>query len=102
MPTRPLAEARRVSIVSSANGSGKTTLGRELASMLDAPFIELDALLHGPDWVETPTDAVIAGLEPTLVEPRWVVDSRTLGPREIAPLAVAARAVALAGHEQWA
>ncbi len=47
---------RKVAIVASASGNGKTTLGRELARRLDVPFVELDALVHGPNWVETPDD----------------------------------------------
>lgn len=79
MATRSLDAVRRVSILSSASGSGKTTLGRELSVILGAPFVELDALVHGPGWVETPTDALLATLEPTLAEPRWVVDGNYRG-----------------------
>ena len=35
---------------------GRPPLGRELARRLDVPFIEPDALVHGPNWVETPDD----------------------------------------------
>lgn len=45
---------RRVSIVGSS-GSGKSTLAYSLAERLDVPVIELDALMHGPDWTPTPT-----------------------------------------------
>jgi len=45
---------RKVVVISSASGNGKTTLGRELAEQLHLPFIELDALVHGPQWTETP------------------------------------------------
>jgi shikimate kinase len=48
---------RRVAIIASASGNGKTTLGRELAARLDVPFVELDALVHGPGWTETPDEA---------------------------------------------
>ena len=41
---------RRVAVVASASGNGKTTVGRGLARRLDVPFVELDALVHGPDW----------------------------------------------------
>ncbi len=40
---------RRVAIIASASGNGKTTLGRELASRLGVPFVELDAIVHGPE-----------------------------------------------------
>ena len=54
---------RRVAIVASASGNGKTTLGRELPP-LDVPFVEVDALVHGPNWVETPDDELRALLLP--------------------------------------
>jgi adenylate kinase family enzyme len=65
---------RKVSIISSASGNGKTTLGRRLASVLDVPFVELDALVHGPNWTETPDDTLRALLEPILAGDGWVID----------------------------
>jgi adenylate kinase family enzyme len=47
---------RRVAIIASASGNGKTTLGRDVAARLGVPFVELDALVHGPNWTETPDD----------------------------------------------
>ena len=37
------------------SGSGKTTFAQELAKRLELPYVELDALHHGPNWRE-PTD----------------------------------------------
>jgi Shikimate kinase len=65
---------RRVAIVASASGNGKTTLGRELARRLDVPFVEVDSLVHGPNWVETPDDELKALLAPVLAQDGWVVD----------------------------
>lgn len=42
---------RRIIVVGSS-GSGKSTLGERLATHLDVPFIELDALYWQPGWVE--------------------------------------------------
>jgi len=42
--------------VKGTSGSGKTTFAAELARRLDVPYVELDALHHGPNWSE-PTDA---------------------------------------------
>lgn len=64
----------RVAIVASASSSGKTTLGRELARRLDAPFHELDALNHGPNWTEASSAELRARVEPLLADERWVVD----------------------------
>jgi Shikimate kinase len=65
---------RRVTIIASASGNGKTTLGRELAARLGVPFVELDALVHGPGWVETPDEELRARVEPILAGDGWVVD----------------------------
>lgn len=40
---------RRVAI-KGTSGVGKTTFGAELARRIGVPFIELDALHHGPNW----------------------------------------------------
>jgi adenylate kinase family enzyme len=65
---------RRVAVISSASGNGKTTLGRKLATALDVPFVELDALVHGPNWTETPDDELRALVEPIVAGDGWVID----------------------------
>jgi adenylate kinase family enzyme len=45
---------RRVN-VKGTSGSGKSTFALELALRLNLPYVELDALHHGPNWSE-PTD----------------------------------------------
>lgn len=65
---------RKVAVIASASGNGKTTLGRELARRLDVPFVELDALVHGPDWVETPDEVLRAKVEPIVTSDGWVID----------------------------
>lgn len=65
---------RKVSVIASASGSGKTTVGRELARRLGVPFVELDALVHGPNWTETPDDELRSLLEPVLAGNGWVID----------------------------
>jgi adenylate kinase family enzyme len=65
---------KKVSIVSTCSGNGKTTLGRQLASILEVPFVELDALVHGPNWTETPDDELVRVLEPVLAGDGWVID----------------------------
>jgi adenylate kinase family enzyme len=64
----------RFAVIASASGNGKTTLGRELARRLDVPFVELDALVHGPNWLETPDDELRRIVEPILAGEAWVVD----------------------------
>jgi adenylate kinase family enzyme len=65
---------RKIAVIASASGNGKTTFGRELAHRLDVPFVELDALVHGPDWVETPDDELRALIEPIVASGGWVID----------------------------
>jgi hypothetical protein len=55
---------RRVALISSASGNGKTTMGRALAERMGVPFVELDALVHGPNWTETPDEVLAARLAP--------------------------------------
>ena len=65
---------RRVAVIASASGNGKTTLGRALAARLGVPFVELDALVHGPNWAETPDDELRAQVEPIVRTEGWVID----------------------------
>lgn len=44
----------RVAIVGSS-GSGKSTVAAELARHIGVDVIELDDLMHGPNWAPTPT-----------------------------------------------
>ena len=65
---------RRVAVIASASGNGKTTFGRALAARLGVPFVELDALVHGPGWAETPDEELRAQVEPIVAGDGWVVD----------------------------
>ena len=65
---------RKVAVTASASGNGKTTVGRELARRLGVPFVELDALVHGPNWTETADDELRRLLEPVLAGDGWVID----------------------------
>jgi adenylate kinase family enzyme len=65
---------RRVAVIASASGNGKTTLGRALAERLGVPYVELDALVHGPNWTETPDAALRALVEPVVRSDGWVID----------------------------
>jgi adenylate kinase family enzyme len=65
---------RKVAIIASASGNGKTTLGRELAARLGVPFVELDALVHGPNWTETPDEELRRIVAPIVASEGWVID----------------------------
>ncbi len=65
---------RKIAVTASASGSGKSTVGRALAERLGVPYVELDALVHGPNWTETPDDELRRLLEPVLAGEGWVID----------------------------
>jgi adenylate kinase family enzyme len=70
---------RRVAILSSASGNGKTTVGRALAAKLGFPFHELDALHHGPNWMEATPEELRAKVEPIVAGEAWVIDGAYRG-----------------------
>jgi adenylate kinase family enzyme len=57
------------------SGSGKTTLAGRVAAALDVPFVETDALVHGPGWSETGDAELRELLRPTVEGEGWVIDS---------------------------
>ena len=66
--------------VAGMSGAGKSTIARTIASRLDLPYVELDALFHGPNWSEPSPDefkrrvlALIDGHD------GWVVDGNYHG-----------------------
>lgn len=69
---------QRVSVVG-PSGSGKSPLSRALAERLGAPWIELDALYHQPDWVPRERAALRADVAGRIAGPRWVVDGNYSG-----------------------
>jgi adenylate kinase family enzyme len=66
---------RRVN-VKGTSGSGKTTFGEELAGRLGVPFVELDALHHGPDWTEPTNEEFRARVRAAIdaAPVGWVID----------------------------
>jgi adenylate kinase family enzyme len=65
---------RRVAVIASASGNGKTTLGRALAGRLGVPFVEMDALVHGPGWAEISDEGLRQLVEPIVAGEGWVID----------------------------
>jgi len=66
---------RRVT-VAGVSGSGKTTFSRVLAQRLGVPYVELDALHHGPNWTEAPADELRARVAAAIAAAPdgWVID----------------------------
>jgi adenylate kinase family enzyme len=65
---------QRLCVIASASGNGKTTLAQLAAARLSVPFVELDALVHGPGWTETPNELLRAQLHELLAADGWVID----------------------------
>ena len=65
---------RRVAVIATTSGNGKTTVGRMLADRLGVPFLELDSLVHGPNWTETSDEELRALVEPVVAQESWVID----------------------------
>ena len=65
--------ARRVN-VKGTSGSGKSTFARELAHRLDVPYVELDALHHGPNWSEPTDEEFRARVSEAMTPAGWVID----------------------------
>jgi adenylate kinase family enzyme len=65
---------QRVAIVGSS-GVGKTWLGGRLAAALSLPYVELDAVHHGPDWTAMPAEEMRCELDVRCpADGAWVAD----------------------------
>jgi adenylate kinase family enzyme len=74
--------SRRVAVVG-VSGNGKTTFSRELASRLEVPYVELDALFHLSGWREADEEDFRRSVEQAMSSDGWVLDGsyfRILGP----------------------
>ena len=71
---------RRVN-VKGISGSGKTTFAQELARRLELPYVELDALNHGPRWTEATPDELQARVRAAMeaAPDGWVIDGNYEG-----------------------
>jgi adenylate kinase family enzyme len=71
---------RRVN-VKGISGSGKSTFAAELAQRLDLPYIELDALHHGPNWSEPTAEEFRAKVQEAMdaAPDGWVIDGNYEG-----------------------
>ena len=81
-PARSLRDCRRV-LVLGRTGSGKTTLARQLASALDVPHIELDALYFGPGFEKAPLAVLRARTSAAVAGDRWVTDGNKSAVRDL-------------------
>ncbi len=81
-PATSLAGCRRL-IVLGTSGSGKTTLAKTLATLIDAPCVELDALNWGPNWTAADTATFRAQVAAATAGERWVVDGGYTSVRDL-------------------
>jgi adenylate kinase family enzyme len=67
--------------VKGTSGSGKTTFAQELARRLDVPFVELDALHHGPNWYQPTAEEFTVRVREAMDElpDGWVIDGNYEG-----------------------
>jgi adenylate kinase family enzyme len=72
-------QPRRVQVITSASGNGGTTFARAVATRLGVPFVELDALHHGPGWTEASAEELRAKVEPIVATDAWVIDGSYRG-----------------------
>lgn len=63
----------RVNVIGTS-GSGKTTFGRQLAEILEIPFIEMDAIFWGPNWQPMADKDLLSRLAEALDGDHWVLD----------------------------
>ena len=63
----------RINVIGTS-GSGKTTFGRQLANLLNIPFLEMDAIFWGPDWKMPPDEEFFSRLSDLLEGDDWVLD----------------------------
>jgi adenylate kinase family enzyme len=64
---------KRVSVVG-GTGTGKTTFGRELARIMDVPFVELDEIVWQPEWKLLEPELFRERVTERIGAPAWVVD----------------------------
>ena len=63
----------RINVVG-VSGSGKSTFSKNLAAILDAPYVEMDRLFWGPNWYQPDDEEFFAKLRDAVAQPSWVLD----------------------------
>ena len=69
---RPVSPPGCRIVVIGPSNSGKSTVGRQLATALDVPFIEMDALNWRPGWTPAPEEKFAAALDAATAGDKWV------------------------------
>lgn len=68
----PLPRQPQRVLVAGVSGSGKSTLAGRISALTGLPYVELDALYHGPGW--TPRGAFLDDVRSLAAEDVWVTE----------------------------
>ena len=62
--------------VKGISGSGKSTFSRQLAERLVVPYLEIDAIHHGPNWTEASAEELQTRVRDFMAgaPDGWVID----------------------------
>ena len=71
-PADPLPHRPRRVLVAGTSGAGKTTVAARIATVLEVPHVEIDALFHGPGW--TPRPSFVADVHRFAAQSTWVTE----------------------------
>jgi hypothetical protein len=62
-------------LIKGGSGSGKSTLAREISRICHLPYVELDALNHGPNWRAASAEELQQSVRASISgQDGWVVD----------------------------
>lgn len=81
-PTTHPPLSRRIAVLG-MTASGKSTLARHLAGLLGVPHVELDGIVHGPNWVDLSDEEFHARTAEALSGDGWVVDGNYTAVRDL-------------------
>jgi len=81
-PMQTLDGCERI-VVLGRTGSGKTTLARQLATVVQAPHVELDSLYFGPQFTTAPLALLRERTTAAIAGDRWVTDGNTRAVRDL-------------------
>jgi adenylate kinase family enzyme len=73
---------RRVAVLG-MTAAGKSTLAKELARLLGVPHVELDGIVHGPNWVDLSDEEFHARTAEILSAEGWVADGNYPAVRDL-------------------
>lgn len=68
-----LSEIERINVIGTS-GSGKSTFGRQLAEILELPYVEMDSIFWQPNWTESSDEQFLPKIESITDGQRWVLD----------------------------